>query len=202
MATQLDYIRKSEMERVALMKLIPALFKTLNDHYISYYFTPVDGYDIYDAYVMCFDSLTHSIKHRFIIECKIRDRHYPNLLLEQKKYNDLKKKANETDAKILYVNVTPKGSYTFNLSKLINSDTEWITEDHWISTTDKSRGKTSKWVTYIPIESGKWIYHPTDRVFNEYGRSNKTKMLDEEMGKHYRSFCLYKDVLNKKDNEI
>lgn len=194
MATQEDYTRRSELERCALRRLIPQLFK---DHKIEWYLTPSEGYDIYDAYVMVFDELTGSINGRFIIECKVRDTHYPQLLLEEKKLSDLNKKAGESGAKVVYINVTPNGSYCFNLTKLINDETEWVMESHWVSTTDKSRGKKSKKVTYIPIEKGRHLFYTTDRCKIDLGAGRAEVV--EEINTSKRRFCLYRDVFGLGD---
>ena len=194
---QQDFIKRSEIERVALKSIIQIAF---DGKEYEYYLTPVDGYDIYDGYCMFFDPLTKSIIHRVLFEVKVRDRHYPNLLLEEKKWKDLKKKADESGASVVYVNVTPNGSYLFNLTKLIGADIEWVEEDHWVSTTDKSRGKITKWVTYLPVEKAKSYYYTTSRAELEWGKNNKTKEMDVEMISHRKRFCLFDSVLNKKDD--
>lgn len=165
------YTTTSKIERIALNNIIPELFK---GNKISFYTTPDDGKDIYDGYVMKMND-NFSIIDRYMIECKVRDTFYPTLLLEKKKYDALKKKAIESDAKIIYICVTPDGAFCFNLDKLINADTIWLKEPHWKSTQNKSAGKVIKSVFYINIEQGKRISYNSKDCQDEY--NNKLKSI-------------------------
>ena len=63
-----------------LQKLYSNLFK------YQLHFT-TDTYAAYDAFYHIIDTETHSIKKRVLIEIKIRDRQFPEYILETKKLN-------------------------------------------------------------------------------------------------------------------
>lgn len=170
------YTMTSKIERIALNNIIPKLF---SGGKISFYTTPDEGTDIYDGYVMKMDD-NFSIIDRYIIECKVRDTFYPTLLLEKKKYESLRQKALESDAKIIYICVTPDGAFCFNLNKLITPDTKWIKEQHWKSTQNKCAGKINKSVFYINIDQAKKISYTTKDCQNEYNKKVETiKVISE-----------------------
>jgi len=157
MATQLDYNQKSIDERIILKEVIKKLYNN-DTHDIQYYPTDIEGYDIYDGYVMIFAKGTGSIIKRHLIEIKIRDTHYNTLLLQQSKLNDLKDKAKESDASVIYISCTPEGSFVYNLSRLeTETGFDWVRESHWKTTTDKSQGKITKTVTYLPTKYARHI---------------------------------------------
>lgn len=157
MATQLDYNNKSINERIILKEIIKQLYDK-NRIDIQYYFTDVEGVDIYDGYVMVFEKGTGSIIRRHLIEIKIRDTHYNELLLEKKKLTNLKEKANESGASVIYISCTPEGSFVYNLTKLeTEKEFDWVTEQHNKTTTDKSQGKINKTVTYLSTQLAKKI---------------------------------------------
>lgn len=187
------FIEASKRERFALLNILPLLFKNIKGYY-TYYFTDVYGMDIYDAYVMVFDNETHSIIGRYIIECKVRDKFYPDLMLEKKKYFDLKNKSNESNSKIIYISVTPEGTYCYNLSKLITDDTNWIKEEHWISTMDKSKGKKNKRLIYINVDKSKKLNINTIDINTQYRNNKIKKELAKEIIQHKNQFCLFRDV--------
>jgi hypothetical protein len=101
-----------------------------------------------------------------IVEVKVRDKFYPELIFEKIKYDDLKKVRRQMDTKIkkeclidiktriIYINVTPQGTYFFDIDKL-EKYFEWVNEMHWASTTDKSKGKINKILTKIDSSKGK-----------------------------------------------
>lgn len=157
MATPQDYCDKQIDERIILKEVIKKLYDT-NKIDIQYYFTDIDGKDIYDGYVMICSKETGSILKSHLIEIKIRDTHYDELLLEKKKFTNLKSKAQESDAAVIYISCTPSGSFVYNLSRLENENIfEWVKEEHWKTTTDKSQGKQLKTVTFLPVKYAKYI---------------------------------------------
>ncbi len=200
MVNQSDYTERSEKERVVVNQTIPNILNNLKEEYtIQYYTTPIDSMDIYDFYIMILKD--GSTKKRIIGEVKVRDAHYPDLLLEKKKYNSLKKKAEETGATIMYINTTPEGTFIFNLSKIINSDIKWIKEDHWKSTTDKSLGKISKSIIYIPIEKAKKTTLTTSEVNIKWKQQKANLSFIKEDRKNQSRLCLFQDVL-KINNQL
>ena len=153
-----SYQDKSRKERILLDELFKFIY--INEEYeIKYYHTPIEGYDIYDSIVTRFNKDTSYLKDTHIYEVKIRDTNYPDILLEKKKYLSLMKEAikykNGEPVCVLYVSCHPTGTYVFNLSKLNNI--KWRKEYHNISTTEKSKGKELKEVTYLPVLDAKFF---------------------------------------------
>ena len=193
MATKEDFIKKSEIERMALSSIIPLLFEGKE---YTYYTTPSDGFDVYDGYVMLFNT-SGSIIGRYMVEVKVRDTHYDELMLERKKYNDLVKASSKTEAGIIYINVTPNGTYCFNINKIIDDNTNWVIGNHWKSTTDKSLGKIDKKIVYIPIDKAKKIEYNTVMNHLQLSREAKITELFKESKEMKQQFCLFRDVLMK-----
>lgn len=159
----MKFYEKAVLER-AYLKLI---FDKLSPKYdYKTWMTPAEGYDVYDGVLLRFKKDTSEVVDRTIIEVKVRDRHYTELMLESIKYTELKKLRKSMNirtkkecyvdikTRLLYINVTPSGSYLFDLD-LLNYKTEWKDEMHWVSTTDKSKGKILKSVTYLPVDGVK-----------------------------------------------
>jgi hypothetical protein len=194
MATQYDYTLKSLDERLVMKHLIPIIYN--QDKYdIEYYFTDEYGKDTYDCYVMGFEKETHTILKRQIIEIKIRDTHYPDLLLEKDKLTRLKQKAKESDATIIYITTTPLGTYLFNLTLLDKSSSfHWSKEEHWKTTTDKSNGKKMKWVTYLSVDEAKLIDLKTSDIPRYRIEETKSKDLQKTIVKQKRNICIFRDV--------
>jgi hypothetical protein len=96
-----NFTKASEKERVALQTILPL---TTN-------YTDTNSFKPYDAV-----SLINGKK--YIIEAKVRDRHYNDLLLETKKYNSLLELSQTHSCAILYIVFTPVGTYIFNLTEL------------------------------------------------------------------------------------
>ena len=157
MNTQQKFYEKSLLER-AYLKMIFDKLPTTYDY--KTWMTPADGFDVYDGVILRFKKGTSELVDRMIIEVKIRDQFYPELIFEKIKYDDLKKARRSMDLKtkkecyidvktrIIYINVTPEGSFFFDIDKL-SKDFEWVNELHWVSTTDKSKGRINKILTKI-----------------------------------------------------
>lgn len=163
MTTKQEFIQKSLDER-SYLKMIFDKLPTEYDY--KTFFTPAEGYDVYDGLLMRFEKGTSRFIDRFIIEIKVRDKFYPELLLESIKLNSLKKertikdkKTNSecytnTKSRLVYISVTPEGSYWFDLDKIEDS-LVWTEQLHWASTTDKSQGKVMKKVAMVDCKLAK-----------------------------------------------
>ena len=158
------YLERSEKERIGLNMLFNKIYKGIEGRDFFKYSTPAEGFDCYDGGGGILNNGSR-VKSQ-IFEVKVRDTHYPELMLEKIKLEALNKKAKEFDADAYYVNITPSGCYIFKLKDTI--EYEWIKEMHWASTTDKSRGKKLKSLVYIPLSDG--------RVYNDITR----KLIEEE----------------------
>lgn len=144
-----EFSKREFEERLFLKKIIPISFPGE----ISHYFTDINSRDIYDACVMLYHPETKSLTKRYIIEIKVRQVHYHDLMLEKKKLEALKKKASECDADIIYISVTPNGCFSWNIKELEETMTfEYKSEMHWKTSMNKSAGKVLKKVTYLSTE--------------------------------------------------
>jgi hypothetical protein len=148
-----DYITRSQIERIGLMLLFNRIYKGVEntDYYKGY--TPEEGFDCYDG---CGGNMKEgSIINRQIYEVKVRDTHYPELMLEVKKLNDLTKKAKEFEATAYYVSITPSGCYVFKLKE--KNAYFWIKKQMPVSTVDPSRGKINKEFTLLDCKDAKFF---------------------------------------------
>lgn len=92
----------------------------------------------------------YSLKYRMDIELKCRRTHYDDLILEKKKYDALMERAQEFGTRAFYINSTPKGIYSFNLSAL--TDLEWEMKYLPRKTDFPDRRNIEKEITMLPIE--------------------------------------------------
>lgn len=162
-ATQIKFYEKSLLER-GYLKMIFDKLPTAYDY--KTWMTQAEGYEVYDGVILRFEKGTSKLIDRMIVEVKVRDKFYPELILEKIKYDDLKKVRRQMDAKtkkecytdvktrLIYINITPQGSFFFDLDKL-QKDFNWVEELHWVSTTDKSKGKVMKSLTKIDYTKGR-----------------------------------------------
>jgi len=83
------------------------------------------------------------------IELKCRKTHYNTLLLEKKKYDAMIQSVKGSGYRPLYINSTPKGIYSFDLSTI---KPKWVVNDLNPATTDFSNNKkVFKEVAYLEI---------------------------------------------------
>ena len=85
-----------------------------------------------------------------VIELKCRRKHYPTMLIEKPKFEALLARAKELDYTPLYINSTPTGIYSWDLTKVL---IEWKIENkHPATTSFGARGRVPKEVGYLNIE--------------------------------------------------
>jgi hypothetical protein len=99
---------------------------------------------IYDA----FDC--HSQKAGHFIELKCRQTHYSTLLIEQMKYRKLMEQAYHRELLPFYINSTPLGIYSFDLTDM--DEPQWHTHQMPATTEFEDTDKVEKVVGYLPIE--------------------------------------------------
>ena len=94
-----------------------------------------------------------SSRFKMFIELKSRLTHYDTLLLERKKFDFLVVTAEVLDYQPWYINSTPLGVWAFPLNSVVK-DLEWV--DKWLPTTTEfqDKSKTTKSVTFLPVELG------------------------------------------------
>jgi len=98
-----------------------------------------------------FDCTSNHFK--MFIELKSRLTHYDTLLLERKKFDFLVTTAKVLNYEPWYINSTPIGVWAFPLNSVVK-DLEWV--EKWLPTTTEfqDKSKTTKLVTFLPIELG------------------------------------------------
>ena len=93
-----------------------------------------------------------SLEHKMFIELKSRKTHYPDLLIEESKYQGLLLAAGIRSLTPWYINATPEGIWGFNL--LTVAQPKW--EEKWlpITTEFENRTKRTKLVGFLKLEDG------------------------------------------------
>jgi hypothetical protein len=93
-----------------------------------------------------------SLEAKMFIELKSRKTHYPDLLIEESKYQGLLLAAGIRSLTPWYINSTPDGVWGFNLTEI--SQPKW--EEKWlpITTEFENRTKRTKLVGFLKIEDG------------------------------------------------
>ena len=93
-----------------------------------------------------------SLEAKMFIELKSRKTHYPDLLIEESKYQGLILAAGIRSLTPWYINSTPEGVWGFNLSTI--PQPKW--QDKWlpITTEFENRTKRTKLVGFLKLEDG------------------------------------------------
>ena len=93
-----------------------------------------------------------SLEHKMFIELKSRKTHYPDLLIEESKYQGLILAAGIRSLTPWYINATPEGIWGFNLSTI--PQPKW--QDKWLPITTEFANKASrtKLVGFLKLEDG------------------------------------------------
>jgi hypothetical protein len=93
-----------------------------------------------------------SVKEKMFIELKSRRTHYPDLLIEESKYQGLIMAAGIRSLTPWYINATPEGVWGFDLSKI--PQPKW--EDKWLPVTTEfdNKNKRNKLVGFFKLEDG------------------------------------------------
>ena len=99
---------------------------------------------IYDA----FDCTSEKAAH--FIELKCRKSHYSTLLIEQMKYRKLITQAYHREMLPFYINSTPAGIYSFDLTEI--DEPEWFVHEMPQSTEFEYTDKVGKIVGYLDVE--------------------------------------------------
>ena len=93
-----------------------------------------------------------SLEAKMFIELKSRKTHYPDLLIEESKYQGLLLAAGIRSLTPWYINSTPAGVWGFNLTDI--PQPKW--EEKWlpITTEFENRTKRTKLVGFLKLEDG------------------------------------------------
>jgi hypothetical protein len=95
-----------------------------------------------------FDCISEKAGH--FIELKCRQTHYVDLLIEQMKYRKLIEQSCELNLLPFYINSTPQGIYSFDLTEI--AEPEWVTHLMPATTEFESKAKVPKVVGYLLLE--------------------------------------------------
>jgi hypothetical protein len=95
-----------------------------------------------------FDCVSDKAGH--FIELKCRQTHYSDLLIEQLKYRALIEQATSRNLLPFYINSTPQGIYSFDLTEI--AEPEWVTHLMPATTDFENKTKVPKLVGYIVVE--------------------------------------------------
>jgi len=188
------FIEASKRERFCLSNILPIIKNSKYEW--SEYMTDIYSYDVYDCLLQA--SIDGSVKKRFIIEIKIRDTHFDELILETKKLRDLKSKVlDHSNTEILYINVTPNKTYVFNLSKMEKEDKFSVNKLKANKATMESRtNKVDKNVIYLSITDARSI----DFTFNEKEYQNSIKVVINENNRHKNNKNLFEYLFTNDGN--
>lgn len=183
------FIEASRKERFCLNNLLPIL-RTDKWEWTTY-LTDIYGYDSYDCLLQAYRE--GEIKKRFVIEFKLRETHYGDLIFETKKLNQLKKVVYDDITDILYITTTPNGTYIFNISKLIKEDKLKVTSIVCNKATMNSRSeKVKKTVYMLDCDLAKFI--PFKFSNTEYLQS--IKVIEKDNNKHKARYDMFNYLIN------
>jgi hypothetical protein len=184
------FIEASRKERFCLNNLIPIL-RTNNWEWTTY-MTDIYSYDTYDCLLQAYKDGV--IKRRFIIEFKLRDSHYGDLIFETKKLKSLKEVVYDDITDILYITTTPNGTYIFNISKLIKEDKLKVSTIMANKATMSSRtDKIKKSVYMLDCEWAKYIPYK----FSNVDYMNSIKKVEQQNNKHKARYDMFNYLINK-----
>lgn len=122
------------------------LFDWLQLQYFPDLVRSPDTYDGFDC---------TSQEQGMFIELKSRNTHYPDLLIEQPKYDYLIAEAEKLSFAPYYINSTPEGVWSFKLDSV--PQIEWA--EKWLPTTTEFANKNNKMksVGFLKLEWGTQI---------------------------------------------
>ena len=121
----------------------PELFAYLKEFYYPDLRKSTGEYDSYDCI---------SDNNKLYIELKSRNTHYDDLLIEKMKYDAICEAATAIKYKPYYINSTPEGIWSFNITDM----PEPVWEERWLpqNTEFSARGNKTKVVGYLHIKDG------------------------------------------------
>lgn len=186
------YEKASYIERLAFRNFTKLYNLFTNDNVLE---THYGGNDVYDYLIT--RKKDNGYK-RLIIEIKVRDKIHPTYIYENKKHKSLSKvKAIDSENNtILYINMTPNGTYVWNIDKIISKyklvDKE-MNKATMTSTTDKENKKCY----LLNTEDAKHYEYRWDyKQFNE--EIEKEKMIEKQKQDQLNDdICLFR-ILTKK----
>ncbi len=120
----------------------PELF----DYLKEFYYSDLEKSEEFDNWACI------SLEAKMFIELKSRKTHYPDLLIEESKYQGLIMAAGIRSLTPWYINATPNGIWGFNLTEI--PQPKWETKWLPITTEFENKNKRSKLVGFLKLEDG------------------------------------------------
>lgn len=129
----------------------PDLFYAFKEHYVPNLKVAVDVTNPFDA-------ICHTAK--IVVEFKSRSKHFQELLIEWKKYEQLLNRAADRGYTPVYICATPKGVWAWNL---MYKDLDWFYLYLPIETKSNihkhnNNTRIRKQVAYLDIEDGSYLH--------------------------------------------
>jgi hypothetical protein len=128
-----------------------------------------------------YDAMTTINNKSYIVEAKVRTKHYTAQLYESNKHSDLLELSENSNMPILYITFTPQGTYIFNITKLMITNPEFFIKSNidCPKTTAEKSYKVNKDVFLLPIELAiyrNYIFNLND--FNDDFFSSETIIIN------------------------
>ena len=191
--------------RALLKEILPKLYNR-NKYDLAYYLSDIADTTHYDAFVSIFNKETGSHIACHIIEVKVRDTFYTELMYEKYKHQQLKNalKRNYNVADIIYINVTPNGTYVFNTTKLENENLlNWEKRECNKSTVDyyntNNKITKEKQVAFLPVSKAIKHYPTiTNSYLDKVLKAEKKEVVETVKAKQ-REKCLYQWLFTPSD---
>ena len=191
MSKSKTFYQHGEQERIAFESILPMLKAKLSkEQSLYYYYTHNASSTHFDVLVHIYNNVTGCKISSNIFEVKVRNKHFPDLILEQRKYNSLnklRKKELEYFKKVnlFYICFTPKSTYLFDLDKVnLNWEVGYMNASFVIDKTNK----VAKDVTYLAINEASdmnYIYVEKEKITQQV----KDKMLEQKAYK-----CIFESI--------
>jgi len=150
---QNDYEKREWLGREALKTL-----QSLNPDFFKYELKFTSGqYDDYDAFYFIYDS-DNKFKKYVWIEIKVRDRTFPEYILEKEKLDRMTKQRDKLYLKkeevvFLYLNFCPEATYCWNITDM--DDDNWERMEMNKSTSNNRVDKENKLVKLLDTKRSK-----------------------------------------------
>ncbi len=180
----------SEMEEVARF-LIRELRKDFERDKYTCNLYNTDMSCPYDVEMIVFDRATGKKKTTYFIEVKVRNKDYPTIAFEKKKYDGINseivkyKNRTSTDIKIeiLYVSVHPSGTYVFDIDKLEKNWVKWEGTMRSTMFDNKNQKVDKKLATFLDTKDAvKKFDMKTDELLEAYDNFiNPPKKLEKKI---------------------
>lgn len=186
MNDQILFHKAADDKLLVLKQLIPILYSG----YKTEYFHSHKLYSPYDVCLTGYKDGVTAFKH--LIKIKVRDKHYPQMLLEKRALEKIQKKADQHGAEVIYITVTPMGAFIYNLTKISKVEKfDWQEKTTYKATVVKSRGKAIRYITYLSIDLAKQIRDVKSTKLELY-KVKEQKLKEQKNEVEFK--CIFRDT--------